>query len=208
MSRPVGSMRNLLRKQDVLLMALCALLAAGFLALAASTLNVAGSIFTIDSLFLGTVCLVMALIFISIPAMYLRERGVLKNPFLLGEGVPAARASEHVHFEGGTKLFLSVLAALLVLTLAEVALAYFKVSILIMLVIVMGLSIIKAALIMAYFMHLKFERMSLVLTLVPILVVCICLLFVFFPDSRRARDLRAVEVKDVPAATTGEAEAQ
>jgi hypothetical protein len=29
-----------------------------------------------------------------------------------------------------------------------------------------------------------------VLTLVPMLVVCICLLFVFFPDSFRSRSLR------------------
>jgi cytochrome c oxidase subunit IV len=204
MSRPLSSMRNLLKKQDVLLMALCVLLAAGFLVLAASQLNVAGSFLTIDSLFMATVCLVMVLIFISIPAMYLREKGVLKNPFVIGEELTAARAAEHVHFEGGTKLFLSVLGALLVLTLVEVLLAYFKVDILIMLIIVMGLSIIKAALIIAYFMHLRFERMSLVLTIVPILVVCICLLFVFFPDSRRSLNLRAVKVSDAaPEAESG-----
>src|SRR2546428_9850070 len=34
----------------------------------------------------------------------------------------------------------------------------------------LGLSIIKAALIIAYFMHLKFERLSLFLTLFPMLV--------------------------------------
>ena len=59
-----------------------------------------------------------------------------------------------------------------------------------MLTILMGLSIIKAALIVAYFMHLRFERLSLVLTLVPMLIVCICLLFVFFPDSFRSLNLR------------------
>lgn len=207
MSRPLSSVRNLLKKQDVLLMILCVLLAAAFLVLAATQLNLAGSFFTIDSLFMASVCLVMALIFISIPAMYLRETGILKNPFVLGEGVPHARAVEHIHFEGGTKLFLQVLAALLVLTLVEVALAYFKVDVVIMLIIVMGLSIIKAALIMAYFMHLRFERMSLVLTLVPLLVVCICLLFVFFPDSSRSYKLRAVEVKETaPAQTAAEPE--
>ena len=59
-----------------------------------------------------------------------------------------------------------------------------------MLTILLGLSIIKAALIVAYFMHLRFERLSLVLTLVPILVVCICLLMVFFPDSFRSKNNR------------------
>jgi len=32
--------------------------------------------------------------------------------------------------------------------------------------------------------------LSLVLTLVPMLIVCICLLMVFFPDSFRSKDLR------------------
>jgi caa(3)-type oxidase subunit IV len=200
MASPLSPVRNLLKKQDVLLMTLCVLLAAGFLVLAATQLNVAGSFFTIDSLFMASVCLLMALVFVSIPAMYLREKGVLRNPFTLGEGLPAARAAEHVHFEGGTRLFLSVLGALLALTLVEVALAYFKVDILIMLVVVMGLSVVKAALIMGYFMHLRFERMSLVLTLVPVLVVCICLLFVFFPDSRRSHNLRAIQVEQTSGA--------
>jgi cytochrome c oxidase subunit IV len=59
-----------------------------------------------------------------------------------------------------------------------------------MLTILIGLSIIKAALIVAYFMHLRFERLSLVLTLVPMLIVCICLLLVFFPDSFRSKKFR------------------
>ena len=96
-----------------------------------------------------------------------------------------------MHFEGSTKLFLYILLALLGLTLVEVLLAYFEVSLTLMLTILLGLSLIKAALIMAYFMHLRFERMSLVLTLVPIMVVCICLLFIFFPDSFRSHDLRS-----------------
>jgi cytochrome c oxidase subunit IV len=48
----------------------------------------------------------------------------------------------------------------------------------------------ETALIVAYFMHLRFERLNLVLTIVPALVICICLLLIFFPDSFRARDLR------------------
>jgi len=199
MSRALSSARGLLGRQDVLLVILCVLLAVAFLALAASNLSGGlGSLLSIDGLFLTAVALTMALVFISIPAMYLRERGMLNNPFTLGEGVPAARAAEatDVHFEGTTKLFLSVLGALLFLTLIEVLLAYFKVTLVIMLTVLIGLSLIKAALIIAYFMHLRFERLSLVLTLIPILCVCICLLFVFFPDSRRSHDLRAVQVKD------------
>ena len=100
--------------------------------------------------------------------------------------------SAHVeeHFAGSNKLFISIWVWLLGLTLVEIGLAYKPMPLHYMLTILMGLSIIKAALIVAYFMHLKFERLSLILTIVPMLVICICLLFVFFPDSFRSSGLR------------------
>ena len=185
------SLRGLAKKTDFILMGLCVLLAAGFLVLAGSNAARAGNFLTIDSLFFTVVCLLLALTFITIPALTLRERGMLHNPFAIGESLAPARAAEDVHFEGSTKLFFYVLLALLGLTLVEVLLAYFHVPLTLMLTILIGLSLIKAALIMGYFMHLRFERMSLVLTLVPILVMCICLFFIFFPDSRRSHDLRS-----------------
>ena len=100
----------------------------------------------------------------------------------------SAHAEEH--FAGSNKLFTTIWVWLLVLTAVEVLLAYKSMPLVLMLIILMGLSIIKAALIIAYFMHLKFERLSLILTIVPMLVVCICLLFVFFPDSFRSAGLR------------------
>jgi cytochrome c oxidase subunit 4 len=94
------------------------------------------------------------------------------------------------HFAGSNKLFISIWVWLLLLTGFEVFLGYIHLPVIYMLVILMGASIIKAALIVAYFMHLRFERLNLVLTIVPALVICICLLLVFFPDSFRARNLR------------------
>ena len=94
------------------------------------------------------------------------------------------------HFAGTNKLFISIWGWLVALTLVEIFLAYKPMPIHLMLIVLMGLSIIKAALIVAYFMHLKFERLSLILTIVPALVVCIMLLFVFFPDSFRSVGLR------------------
>ena len=94
------------------------------------------------------------------------------------------------HAEGGTRLYLSVWAALLAMTIVEVFLAYIQLSVNLMLIILMGLSVIKAALIVAYFMHLRFERASLVWTLVPMWVIVTCMLFVFFPDSFRLQELR------------------
>src|SRR5215210_1474404 len=98
--------------------------------------------------------------------------------------------AEHEHFAGSNKLFMSVWFWLLLLTGIEVFLGYIHIPIHLMLTILIGLSVIKAALIVAYFMHLRFERLSLFLTLVPMLVVCILLLFVFFPDSSRSKNNR------------------
>jgi cytochrome c oxidase subunit 4 len=97
---------------------------------------------------------------------------------------------EEIHFAGSNRLFLSIWIWLLALTGFEVFLGYIHLPVVYMLIILMGASIIKAALIVAYFMHLRFERLNLVLTIVPAVVICICLLLVFFPDSFRSRNLR------------------
>ncbi len=91
---------------------------------------------------------------------------------------------------GTTQTFVYVWIALLVMTGVEVLLAYEQVPTLIMLTALLGLSIIKAALIIAYFMHLKFEKLSLFLTLFPMLVLCIILMLIFMPDSMRALNMR------------------
>ena len=102
----------------------------------------------------------------------------------------SAHADTQEHFAGSNKLFLSIWFWLLLLTGFEVFLGYVQLPVIYMLVILMGASIIKAALIVAYFMHLRFERLNLILTIVPALVICICLLLVFFPDSFRSKQLR------------------
>jgi cytochrome c oxidase subunit IV len=101
-----------------------------------------------------------------------------------------AHAHAEEHFAGSNKLFISIWGWLVALTLVEIFLAYKPMPIHLMLLVLLGLSIIKAALIVAYFMHLKFERLSLILTLVPMLLICIMLLFVFFPDGFRSWGLR------------------
>src|ERR1043165_5670690 len=192
------NIRDVFKKSDLLLMGVCMVLAAGFLVLAGLNAVEAGNLLTIDSIFFTGVCLLLALTFVAVPSLSMRQRGV--RPFYVGDEVPPARAHEHVHFEGGTKLFLNVLLGLLALTLVEVFLAYIHMRLEVMLTVLIGLSLIKAAMIVAYFMHLKFERMSLVLTLVPTLVVCICLLFIVFPDSFRAGRLRTTKTEAAPAA--------
>ena len=100
-----------------------------------------------------------------------------------------AQALEHV--EGpGTLTFVKVWFILLALTGCEVFLAYEQVGVILMLTIFVGLSVIKAALIIAYFMHLKFERLSLFLTLFPMLIFCILLMLIFLGDATRLPFMR------------------
>jgi len=99
-------------------------------------------------------------------------------------------AEAHGHAAVGSRLYVWVWVWLISITGVEVFLAYKQLPPRMMLVILLGLSVIKAALIMSYFMHLRFERLSLVLTLVPVLVICICLMGIFFPDSIRLLEMR------------------
>jgi cytochrome c oxidase subunit IV len=93
---------------------------------------------------------------------------------------------EQVEHIGGTPVtFAKVWIVLLVLTGVEVLLAYEQVPTMIMLTILVGLSVIKAALIIAYFMHLKFERLSLFLTLFPMVIFCVVLMLIFLGDASR-----------------------
>src|SRR5438046_9849828 len=103
----------------------------------------------------------------------------------------SAHAEPHEHFAGSNKLFISVWVWLLALTGFEVFLGYIRLPVVYMLVILMGASIIKAALIVAYFMHLRFERVNLVLTIVPAVVIVICLLLVVFRARVRASCFRS-----------------
>ncbi len=93
--------------------------------------------------------------------------------------------SSHDH----TKTFLAVWIALLLLTIVEIVLAYTNLGVALMLVTLLLLSFVKTGLIVAYFMHMKFERRSLFWTLIPATVICIALLSVFFPDSLRILEL-------------------
>ena len=97
---------------------------------------------------------------------------------------------EALHGTHSNRLYLTVWSGLLALTIAEVALAYMSLAVGLMLVLLIGFSLLKTALIVAYFMHLRFEKLSLTLTLIPALVICIILMFIVFPDSLRLLEFR------------------
>jgi len=90
------------------------------------------------------------------------------------------------HQPGTKKLFMWVWFWLLILTGVEVLLAYLRLEPHLMLTLLVGLSLIKSALIVAYFMHLRFEKIGLFLVVVPTLVFCLTMILIFvFPDSMR-----------------------
>ncbi len=97
---------------------------------------------------------------------------------------------ENAHEAGSGRLFVLVWIWLLAITGIEVFLAYEQLALNIMLALLMGLSVIKAYLIISYFMHLRYDRPSLAVTLIPPLVLVLCLLFLIFPDSIRLLHLR------------------
>ena len=100
------------------------------------------------------------------------------------------QASEHKHADTNVKIFMVVWFWLLALTGVEVFLGYKAFEVNVMIVLLMGLSVIKASLIIAYFMHLRYEKPSMAATLMPALVMVIILMFMVFPDSFRLLAMR------------------
>ena len=93
------------------------------------------------------------------------------------------------HDEGKAQYFW-VWGVLLLLTAVEVALAYKRVfQPLRMLEVLMMLSIVKSALIIGYFMHLKYEIAAMKWVLMIAVVACLCLMCIFFADAERILDL-------------------
>ncbi|HET9527312.1 MAG TPA: hypothetical protein VFO99_14160 [Pyrinomonadaceae bacterium] len=76
-------------KELGLLNFLCLLAALGFLGVAILSAILSGDFFTIDNLFIITVCLVMALVFVVNPLLYLKSEGKLPLPFVKRSSSPA-----------------------------------------------------------------------------------------------------------------------
>ena len=96
-----------------------------------------------------------------------------------------AHGSQTVEAHPTTGQFFWVWGGLLILTAIEVYLGYQNMQPMKMLFILIGLSIIKSALIILYFMHMKFEMKRMRYVLMTALVVCLCLMSVFFADAAR-----------------------
>jgi cytochrome c oxidase subunit 4 len=92
-------------------------------------------------------------------------------------------AEQHRHHKKAQ--FFWVWAALLVMTAVEVYLTYQNMQPLRMLTILMGLSLLKAALIIGFFMHMKYELSTMKWLTMCSLVLCLALMMIFFLDALR-----------------------
>jgi caa(3)-type oxidase subunit IV len=102
--------------------------------------------------------------------------------------VLAEHVAEQLRHHGKSQFFW-VWGALLAMTAIEVYLAYQNMQPARMLTILMGLSFVKAALIIGYFMHMKYEVSRMKWLTMCSLVTCLALMMIFFPDALRILSL-------------------
>ena len=99
--------------------------------------------------------------------------------------------AEEAHAGASVGTNVAVWIGLVAITFLEVFLAYEELQPSVMLSILVVLSVVKAAMIMSFFMHLKYEKFTLVLWLVPAMIFCICMMFIFFfPEAFRLLQMR------------------
>jgi len=99
--------------------------------------------------------------------------------------------AEETHAGASTGTNIGVWFGLVAITFLEVFLAYMQLPAGLMLTVLIVLSLVKAALIMSFFMHLKYEKFSLVLLLIPAMIFCICMMLIFFfPEAVRLLQMR------------------
>jgi cytochrome c oxidase subunit IV len=100
--------------------------------------------------------------------------------------------AEEAHAGASVGTNVAIWIGLVAITGLEVFLAYEQLQPSVMLAVLVVLSVVKAAMIMSYFMHLKYEKFSLVLLLIPATIFCICMMFIFFfPEAFRLLQLRS-----------------
>ncbi len=78
--------------------------------------------------------------------------------------------------------YIGVFWWLLALTIIEIAVIYMPLTKLVIAILLIGLAISKAALVGLYFMHLKFERLTLGLIALSPFVLCVFLILMLLPD--------------------------
>lgn len=89
------------------------------------------------------------------------------------------------------KRYTVVWICLIVIVAAEVVVTLARPTITLLLALLLALAVVEAGLGLLYFMHLKYERRSLLWSVVPTLVIVFVLMGHFFPDAFRLMHQRA-----------------
>ncbi len=78
--------------------------------------------------------------------------------------------------------YISIFWWLLALTILEIAVIYMPMARLFIIILLVGFALAKAALVAMYFMHLRFERITLAMIAVTPLIICLFLILMLLPD--------------------------
>ncbi len=78
--------------------------------------------------------------------------------------------------------YISIFWWLLALTILEIAVIYTPIARLAIIILLVGFALAKAALVGMYFMHLRFERITLAMIAVTPLIICLFLILMLLPD--------------------------
>ena len=112
---------------------------------------------------------------------------------------PAHTAPHHGRTHHHHPNYIMIFWWLAILTVLEVGVIFMPIPKMTINVLLGALALIKAGLVAAYFMHLRFEARTLGLIAVTPLVIAILLIFVILPDSFAI--IKQTEKKPAPAAT-------
>lgn len=77
--------------------------------------------------------------------------------------------------------YISIFWWLLALTIVEIAVIYMPMARLFINILLVGFALAKAALVAMYFMHLRFERLTLSMIAVTPLIICLFLILMLLP---------------------------
>ncbi len=99
--------------------------------------------------------------------------------------------AEEMHAGASVGTNIAIWIGLVAITGLEVFLAYEELQPSVMVSVLVVLSVVKAGMIVSYFMHLKYEKLSLALLLIPATIFCIFMMLIFFfPEAFRLLQMR------------------
>ena len=106
--------------------------------------------------------------------------------------MPTQAHAEATRAAAGLRSNLAIWIVLIAITGFQVFLASLRLPPVLLLTILAGLAVVQAAISMSYFMHLKYEKVSLTLWVIPAIVIfTFTMAILFLPDAFRLLHMRS-----------------